>query len=86
MIWEVRWKRSAESALAHDWLAADSEARKAITRASHQIDYELQFEPDSKGESRDKGRRILHIAPLGVIFRVDHGNHRVFVLHAWHFR
>jgi predicted RNA polymerase sigma factor len=76
-------ERSAQDDLAREWLAADSAVRQAITRASHRIDSELQFDPESKGESREKGRRILHEAPLGVIFRVDRSSHCVFVLHVW---
>lgn len=83
MIWEVHWKRSAENELAREWSAADSTLRQAITRASHQIDYDLQFAPETKGESRDKGRRIFHAAPFGVIFRVHPDSHRVYVLHVW---
>jgi hypothetical protein len=83
MNFEVRWKRAARDELARIWVQADGGTRQAITRASHQIDYQLQYAPETQGESRPKGRRIFHAAPLGVIFRVDRQNQRVFVLHVW---
>jgi mRNA-degrading endonuclease RelE of RelBE toxin-antitoxin system len=86
MNFEVRWKRAARDELTKLWLDAQPATRKSITKASHQLDYELQYAPDTKGESRDKGRRIFHVSPLGVIFRVDEEAQRVFILHVWLFR
>jgi hypothetical protein len=78
-----RWKRSALNELAALWMAADSATRQAITQATHQIDQLLQQDPENQGESRPGGRRILHVAPLGIRFRVDAEHARVRVLQVW---
>jgi hypothetical protein len=81
----VRWKRSALNELAALWTAADSAQRQAITAASHRVDQLLANDPQNQGESRPRGRRILFVPPLGIIFRVDASTQVVFVLHVWRF-
>lgn len=49
MNFEVRWKRAARDELTKLWLDAQPATRKAITQASHQIDCELQYAPEQKG-------------------------------------
>jgi hypothetical protein len=79
----IRWRRSARDELATRWLDADSALRKAITVATHQIEKELSKDPDTKGESRPKDRRIFFHAPLGVLFKVKAENATVVILHVW---
>jgi hypothetical protein len=60
--------------------------RQAITQAANQIDEELQTDPEDCGESRDLGRRVLIVPPLGILFRVDAHARIVYVLSVWRFR
>jgi hypothetical protein len=84
--YRVDWLQSALDELAAVWLRADVAERKAITAASHQIDQQLQTDPDDQSESRSGGRRLLIVAPLGVTFRVEPATSTVAVLHVWRFR
>ncbi len=86
MKWVLRWRKGARTELADLWLKADSVMRKAITVASHQIDVALSNNPNNKGESRDKGRRVYFHAPLGVLFRVKPEVGEVIILHVWKFQ
>ena len=70
MRFTVRWGRRALDALARVWLDYPS-YRANITQATAATDQLLQEEPETQGESRDKGRRIVFVLPLAVIFRVD---------------
>lgn len=63
MKYSVFWSRLAESQLARLWTAADD--RNAIASAANSIDRLLQSTPDTVGESRADGARILIVKPLG---------------------
>jgi hypothetical protein len=65
------------------WTEADSVARQAITTASHQIDYQLERDPENVGESRPSGRRVLFALPLGVLYRVDLNKQIVTLIDIW---
>jgi hypothetical protein len=77
----VRWERSTVSQLADAWVNGDSDLREAITAAVHEADRLLQSHPESKGESRAHGRRIMFVPPVAVTFRVDTQSQTVSVLH-----
>ena len=83
MIYTVIWKPEAERRLASIWLGAVD--RDAITLAANQIDQQLRNNPDSQGESRLDGRRILLVPPLGVLFTVQPLDRRVTVVAVWSF-
>jgi hypothetical protein len=83
-MYDVRWVRSAENALADLWIR--TEDRNAVTAAVQQIDQALADTPDNQGESRDHGRRILLVPPLGVIFHVDLVRHNVRISDVWSFK
>ena len=83
-MYDVRWVRSAENALADLWTRAED--RSAVTAAVQRIDAILSGAPESQGESRDHGRRILIVPPLGVIFRVDGHRRNVLVSDVWSFK
>jgi plasmid stabilization system protein ParE len=68
MVWTVVLLPDAENELAELWLG--SLDREAVTTAADQIDKLLRRNPESAGESRDHGRRILIVPPLAVIYRV----------------
>lgn len=85
-MFQVRWKHSAVNDLAAIWTASDSGQRQAITAAASTIDQILSIAPNSQGESRPNGRRVLLVAPLGVTFRVDNRHMTVWVLRVWRFR
>lgn len=83
MKYSVRWVESAEEELAAMWL--NSRLRHRITSAAGEIDRLLETSPHKKGESRDSGRRILIVSPLGVLFRVIPEKKEVQVLQVWQF-
>jgi hypothetical protein len=84
-VFSVRWVRSALDGLANVWLEADSAERRAITAATLEFDSRLQLEPQSEGESRPHHRRIMFVAPLGIIFEINESEHLVRVLRVWRF-
>jgi hypothetical protein len=53
--------------------------------AFDEIERRLRLTPTEEGESRAQGRRILHVAPLGIIFRVNDRLKEVHVLDVWMF-
>lgn len=65
----VDWSPTAQRRLASIWMDATSAERREITTAAHEIDRVLRSTPEQAGESRPNGRRILFVAPLGVLFR-----------------
>lgn len=78
MNYTVVWQPTAEGQLAAAWV--DAKDRRAVTRASDQIDTLLGFAPDRVGESRDAGRRVLVVLPLVATYEVEEGNKLVRVL------
>jgi plasmid stabilization system protein ParE len=83
MNFTVLWDPEAEQELAAIWVAAAD--RAAVTAATDEIDRLLRTNPEQRGESRDDGRRILLVAPLGVLFRVLPDDRVVRVLQVWSF-
>jgi plasmid stabilization system protein ParE len=62
------WKGRAERQLAETWSnAAD---RRAVTAAANSIDRMLQTDPQTHGESRSGGRRVLVVPPLAIAFEI----------------
>lgn len=78
MTFYVNWKRLADRKLAAIWLSASN--RSAVSEAARQIDETLRRSPESAGEQRDAGRRILIEYPLIVVFKVFPEDMRVDVL------
>ena len=68
MNYRVRWTKTARAQLTTVWL--DAANWNGVTSASHQIDQILARNPHSAGESRDRGRRLLIVPPLMVVYRV----------------
>jgi hypothetical protein len=83
MRFHVNWLPNAEQELAEIWLNAPD--RSAVTWASDQIDRRLQKDPDSEGESRSDGQRLLIVLPLAAVFQVFGDDLRVDVIHVWKF-
>jgi hypothetical protein len=68
-MFRVRWTRTAISQLAAIWVnAAD---QQAVTAASYQIEQLLRRDPANQGEDRPNNRRVIFIAPLVVLYRID---------------
>jgi hypothetical protein len=65
------------------WEQASESFRASILSASREVDRQLQAGPQGRGESRDNGRRVLFVWPLGVLFEVDERARTVRVLRAW---
>jgi len=83
MKYTVRWSAVAEKRLAVLWMETDD--RSEVTAAANHIDRELAVRPDEAGESRDQGRRILLVPPLGALYRVHPELQLVHVLTVWSF-
>jgi hypothetical protein len=83
MKYTVIWVPDAEQELAAIWMAAADP--DAVTAAAHLIDQCLRRDPDTQGESRPEGRRILLKYPLGVLFIVKPLDRLVYVLNVWQF-
>jgi hypothetical protein len=81
MIYMVVWLRRALNELTTLWTNADSTLRRAITSAADEIDRRLKDNPDSEGESRADGERILFAGPLGILYHVKQG--AVLIFHVW---
>jgi len=81
MSYSVVWRPKAETNLAEAWLA--SKDRLAVTRAAHEIDRQLQHDPQRAGESRIGTVRILIEEPLAALYEVVEDDRRVFVLSVW---
>jgi plasmid stabilization system protein ParE len=79
--WDVIWIPNAEQKLAALWV--QSADRQAIAVAANLIDGQLESTPESAGESRPNGRRILHSKPLGITYRVLLAQRQVQVLRVW---
>ena len=80
MTFPVRWHRRAIRQLADAYLAALAVGREAaVTAASAQIDALLAHDPDTRGESREGGKRVLFVSPLVVDFVVQSQPRRVVV-------
>jgi plasmid stabilization system protein ParE len=84
MKYTVVWTPKAERRLWNIWLYASD--RDVVADATNEIDRLLRIDPYVCSEEREHGRRILTVAPLGVIFRVDPGDRQVKVLAVWRFR
>ncbi len=85
-MFRVEWLQSALDDLASVWVQADSALRQAITVATHLIDPQLRKNPNQQGESREEGKRVLFIPPLGISFEVDSQQRLVSIAHVWSFR
>lgn len=83
MKYTVLWIDRAEQQLASAWLEAPN--RKAASEAAHAIDVNLREDPAVRGESRTAGRRILLVAPLGVLFHVEPLDRIARVLTCWRY-
>jgi len=81
MRYRVAWTASAQEHLARVWLASDK--RQSVTSAAASIDAELREDPESKGESRRAGVRILIVRPLGIQYEVIPEDRTVYVLSVW---
>jgi plasmid stabilization system protein ParE len=84
MKFTVIWTPKAEQALAALWL--DATDRQSVTGAANRIDRLLRLDPESQGESRRRGVRILFEPPLGALFEVVLQDGLVRVLHVWRFQ
>jgi hypothetical protein len=81
MRYRVAWTASAQEHLAEVWLASGQ--RQSVTSAAARIDAELREDPETKGESRRAGVRVLISRPLGVEYEVTAEDRTVYVLSVW---
>lgn len=81
MKFDVVWDRDAESDLAEMWLAARD--RQRLSEASERIEERLRRSPETAGESREAGVRLVFEDPLWVEFEIDEPNRKVHILTVW---
>jgi hypothetical protein len=79
----VEWLSAAVLPVANALNTANETLRAAIRQAVTEVGIQLRNDPNSKGESRSGGRRILFVALLGILFRVDLRPQSVLVVRAW---
>ena len=82
MSYDIVWDVSAYQRL--EKFVRDAPIGPAVD-AFDEIERLLRKLPEQEGESRAGGRRILIVAPLGVIFRVHERLKEVHVLDVWKF-
>jgi hypothetical protein len=82
-MWRLRWKKGTLGDLAALWTEADSPTRQAITHATHVLEQLLRNNPEDVGESRPRGRRIMFVPPLGILFRVRPEQSKVQIVQVW---
>jgi hypothetical protein len=81
MKYEVVWEPSAECDLTEWWMR--SRLRYVISRAVDHIDDELRRDPYACSESREAGRRVVYLWPLGISFTIDEKQRQVRVISVW---
>lgn len=80
MRYDVKWDDDALDKLADLWMRASD--RDAIRDAANQVDRELAWSPETKGNDF-YGDRLLVISPLQVSYSIDPARGRVTVLDVW---
>lgn len=85
-MYSVVWSQRAVRDLAELWTRGSSETREAITRATAALAQSLHEDPFEGSESREGNNRVIFIAPLCVLFKVDVQASRLRVDHVWQFR
>ena len=83
MSYDIVWDVTAYRKLEKIW--HDAMPIGPAVDAFDEIERRLSESPEQEGESRAHGRRILIVAPLGVIFRVQQRIREVYVLDVWAF-
>jgi hypothetical protein len=80
MRYTVTWDESAQDELARLWVQASD--RKAVERASNEIDHALRFRPLGVGSEDGEDRRLT-LLPLQVLYNVSPDDCRARVLFVW---
>lgn len=81
MKYTVGWVKLAEDRLADLWMG--SRMASQITKSSDWFDNNLAVSPYDIGESRAGNLRIAFQYLLGLLFFVDEGDKKVFVIDVW---
>jgi hypothetical protein len=69
MPFTVTWDSAALNKLAGIYVNAPN--RRAVAKASHQVEQLLRFMPESAGFRLSANRRVIVILPLKVVFSVS---------------
>ena len=83
MTYDIVWDVAAYRKLEKIWSEANPIG--PAVDAFDEIERRLSESPEQEGESRALGRRILIVAPLGVIFRLQQRIREVHILDVWTF-
>jgi mRNA-degrading endonuclease RelE of RelBE toxin-antitoxin system len=75
--WKVKWADDATEQLAELWLEAVQRAR--VTIATDPMEQMLASDPEHPGKEASEGLWKLIVAPLVVLYAIDHPNRVVIV-------
>lgn len=81
MKWSVIWTIATQQRLASIWINAPD--RQAVTDAANRIDSLLARSPETAGEERDPGERLVIDGPLAVLYFMEPDDHEVYVFAVW---
>lgn len=79
MKFTVAWSEEASNELCELWAVVPD--RREMTRVVDALEQQLRHNPESVGESREKGRRVVMQSPIGIIFKVFPEDQLVQVVH-----
>ena len=79
------WQPNSQLMFIGMWMTAGAAMRRRIAQAVQRIILQLSADPQNAGESRDRGRRVMREAPVGVLFKVDAKRMRVRILQIWEY-
>ena len=81
MKYTVVWKPEAERRLTELWM--ESEDQQTLADAADLLERELAVVPESLGEERDEGTRVVIMPPVGMHYRVYPDDRQVLILTVW---
>jgi hypothetical protein len=81
-MYTLRWRKSVSRKLLDRCAFAEQSLRDAILDAMAEVEEILRDEPEFAGESRDRGRRFLIVAPLSITYKIDAKSRIVTILQA----
>jgi hypothetical protein len=83
MAFDIVWDAKAYRKLKDIW--AHARPIGPAVDAFDEIERRLSQSPEEEGESRPLSCRITHVAPLGILYRVNRRLNEVHILDVWMF-
>jgi hypothetical protein len=79
-MYRLRWLESVTRDLLQATATVNPDVRDRIFRAMADAELLLESDADIAGESRDKGRRLLIVAPLSITYEINAKDRIVTIL------